>query len=215
MKKQITQILSWLTDQLLCCFAAFVTGVRSKNAAELDFPPGQYVYYANHSSHGDFLLVWIALPQYWRRNVRPVAAADYWLGSPIRRFIIKNVFNGILIDRKGGDNPLKPLQEALAQGDSLIIFPEGTRNTDENTPLLPFKSGVYWLAAENLGLRFVPIWIHNIQNVLPKGKYLPVPMICDVLIGSPTVLQEAENKTVFIARLRSGLLALKPQHGGE
>ena len=61
--------------------------------------PQQKVYYANHGSHGDFLLVWISLPRRWRIHTRPVAGSDYWLTGRIRRFIIQNVFNALLIPR--------------------------------------------------------------------------------------------------------------------
>ena len=212
MKARIKKHLAWLIDQLLCLFVSFITGVRPKRAAALPFGTQHKVYYANHGSHGDFVLVWISLPRRWRIHTRPVAGADYWLTGRFKSFIIQNVFNALLIARNS-DNPreiTEQMRAALEAGDSLIIFPEGTRNTDDNTVLLPFKTGIYHLAASRPDTEFVPIWIHNINRVLPKGKVLPVPLLCDVRIGEALRLQEGESKEAFLERSRNALLALAP-----
>ncbi|WP_369814079.1 lysophospholipid acyltransferase family protein [Neisseria sp. 83E34] len=213
----ITRQLAWITDQALCLFVSFLTGVRPKSSRELNFSQQQKVYYANHGSHGDFVLVWISLPRRWRMNTRPVAGEDYWLGSRFKRFMIQNVFNALLIPRNS-DNPqavTEQMSRALHSGDSLIIFPEGTRNTDDNTVLLPFKTGIYHLAKAKPDTEFVPLWINNISRVLPKGKILPVPLLCDVNIGSPLRLENGEDKQAFLDRTRNALLALAPKNVQE
>lgn len=212
MKTRLTRLAALFTDQLLCLLVSFMTGIRPARAQALPWGESPTVYYANHSSHGDFMLVWVSLPSEQRMMTRPVAGADYWLKTRLRRFIGEQVFSAVMIARQGGqaESVVAQLSQVLRGGQSLIVFPEGTRNTTDDTPLLPFKSGIYHLAAENPGLRFVPVWIHNINRVLPKGKWLPVPLLCSVHIGAPLALQESESKEDFLARSRHALLALAP-----
>lgn len=212
MPKFISKIIAWIIDRSLSAFVSFITGVRPKFEGDLNFTPDNKVYFANHASHGDFVMVWISLPHKWRKVVRPVAGADYWLQGKIRQFIIQNVFNALLIMRNGNDPKAITAQmtEAIGNGSSLIIFPEGTRNTDENTLLQPFKSGIYHLAMSYPQANFVPMWIDNINHVLPKGKFLPVPLLCQVQMGSALQIAADESKETFIERCHSALLALAP-----
>jgi 1-acyl-sn-glycerol-3-phosphate acyltransferase len=171
------------------------------------------IYFANHASHGDFVLVWTVLPEEVRRRVRPVAGADYWLKDPVRRFIGQRVFNAVLVERNVEQRTRDPIQQmaaALDQGSALILFPEGTRNLTE-LPLLPFKSGLYRLALARPAIEMVPVWIANLNRVLPKGELVPVPIVCTVSFGTPLRLREGEEKTAFLERARAALLALQPR----
>ena len=213
MPRFLSRLLAWLIDQVLYFFVSFITGVRPKFEGDISFSPEKKVYFANHASHGDFVMVWISLPKKWRKLARPVAGADYWLKGKFRRFIINNVFNGLLIMRNGNDPKAitQQMSAALQEGLSLIIFPEGTRNMDDDVTLLPFKSGIYHLARENPDVQFVPIWIDNINRVLPKGKLIPVPIICEVNIGQEIQLFPGESKDDFLQRARDAMLALAPE----
>lgn len=202
-----TLIAKWL-DSLICFFTAFITGVRPQKLAENSTPT---VYYANHHSHGDFILVWISLPQNLRLKTRPVAGADYWQKGAVRRFIANSVFNVLLVERNS-DNPqiaIENMASRLATGENLILFPEGTRNLTEQK-LQPFKSGIYHLAKQQPNTKFVPVWIDNMKQVLPKGAILPIPLMCQVRFGEPISLQETEEKADFIERASQALLALSP-----
>ena len=167
------------------------------------------VYYGNHASHGDFVMIWSALPPRLRRRVRPVAGADYWNRDAVRRYIIHRVFNGVLIEREAAkrtEDPISTLCEAVDGNASLILFPEGTRNTGEG--LLPFKSGIYHLACQRPDLEFVPVWLDNLKRVMPKGRPLPLPLLCTARFGAPLMLCEGEDKRAFLRRTREALLAL-------
>jgi len=200
------------TGLAISTFARFMTAPRAIWQG-IEPVPHQRVYFANHSSNGDFVLLWTALPAPLRRQTRPVAALDYWLTSPLRAFIGREVFNAVLIDRRPEartEDPVAQMVSALDQGSSLIIFPEGQRNSTEAT-LLPFKSGLYHLAKARPGVDLVPVWIANLNRVMPKGEIIPVPLICTLTFGAPLHLAEDETKDVFLARATQALLALKPQ----
>lgn len=196
---------------LITAGARTVTGARSLWLGCTP-EPVQRIYFANHSSHGDFVLLWASLPPALRKRTRPVAGSDYWQKSPMRRYIINRVFNGVLIDRERKDpasNPLQPMLDALTQGDSLILFPEGTRNLEEG--LLPFKSGLYHLAKSYPHAELVPVWIANLNRVMPKGRVLPLPLLCTTSFGAPLRLDSEESKEQFLLRSRDALLAMAPE----
>ena len=212
MKTELSSPLARVLDTFLCLITSFITGVTSKQASDLAFTPTNKVYYANHASHGDFVLVWISLPKTWRMLTQPVAGADYWLGSKLKAFIAEQVFRVLLIDRQSDPKQaIAAMDGALKEGKSLILFPEGTRNTTDDQVLLPFKSGLYHLARENENVEFVPVWINNINRVLPKGKILPIPLLCVVRIGEVIKKLPDEDKTAFLTRIRQALLDLAPQ----
>jgi 1-acyl-sn-glycerol-3-phosphate acyltransferase len=193
-------------------FARLVTGVRG-NWRDCAPDPRPRVYFANHNSHGDFVLIWTVLPPALRRRTRPVAGADYWTVTAPRRFFGGRVFRAVLIDRSRAfrqDDPIALMAEALDGGSSLILFPEGTRNTTE-ARLLPFKTGLYHLAVARPQIELVPVWIENLNRVMPKGELVPIPLLCTVTFGAPLNLRDDEDKAQFLDRARSALLALAPE----
>jgi len=205
-------MLARLVAMLVAGLARVLTGVLPIWRGCLP-EPRQRVYIANHTSHGDFVLIWTVLPHALRLQTRPVAALDYWGGDGIRGFIGREVFNAVLVDRKAaatGQDALAGVLVAVNSGASLIYFPEGTRNTTNNV-LLPFKSGLFRLALARPDIEIVPVWIDNMARVMPKGEFLPVPLLCSVTFGVPLLLQAGEDKAAFIDRARSALLALRPE----
>lgn len=217
----IGAMLAKLMAGLLLMLVRLLTGAQARWHG---CPPKaeQRIYFANHQSHADLVMIWAALPADLRSITRPIAAKDYWTKSRFRRWLTTEVFNAVYVERErkpdemgAMSDPLAPLVQALEKGDSIILFPEGTRGSGE----LParFKSGLY-----NLALRFphvvlVPAWIHNIQRLLPKGEVVPVPVLCSVTFGAPMQIarsghgadgQVLEDHAAFAARARDAVIAL-------
>ena len=209
--------LARICGRIITFFARAVTAVQPVWQGIDPDQTRQRVYFANHASHGDFILVWAVLSPRAQRATRPVAGADYWQAGRLRRFIGSEVFDALLIARKG-DGPrgdaIGQMVSALDAGASLILFPEGTRNQSD-AALLPFRSGLYHLARARPQVDLVPVWIENLNRVLPKGAVIPVPLMCKTIFGEVLRLAPEEDKDAFLARSRAALLALRPRRDAE
>jgi 1-acyl-sn-glycerol-3-phosphate acyltransferase len=193
---------------LLAFVARLITGAQGH---WYGCPPKaeQRIYFANHQSHFDWVLLWAALPRDLRAATRPIAARDYWTASPLKHWITREIFNAVYVSRQRSDDedPLEPLMEALRHGDSLVIFPEGTRGHAAEPA--PFKSGLYALAQAFPEVQLIPAWIDNVQRVMPKGEVVPVPILCTVTFGAPIALQPDEARRTFLDRARHAVVALR------
>jgi len=168
----------------------------------------QRIYVVNHSSHLDTVLLLSTLPQALRRRTRPVAAADYWTCGAVRRYMIHSIFRGVLVERdRTASNPLDPLIRALREGDSLILFPEGTRGAGGE--LQPLKPGLFHLARAFPNVDIIPVWIDNSHRVLPKGFAIPVPLLCSIAFGASLRWKEGQQQEEFMAEVRQALEALQ------
>lgn len=227
-------MLAKLTAWALLALIRLLTGAQAR---WWGCPPKaeQRIYFANHQSHIDLVMIWAALPEELRSITRPIAARDYWANTPFKRWITTEVFHAIYVERGGSAAapmpaaaaagaqlemplsadpgtaealaPLQPLIEALRSGDSIIIFPEGTRgHTGEPQK---FKSGLYTLARMFPEAVLVPAWIDNVQRVMPKGEVVPVPILCSVTFGAPIAVGPEEERRPFLDRARAAVVALR------
>lgn len=195
--------------------AGFARLVSGASARWLEPPSGkQRVYFANHGSHLDFVVIWAALPPHLRRRTRPVAGVDYWGKGAVRRYLAGKVFNAILIERPSAGSSASTATRSIEQiaagmGDShsIIVFPEGTRSLSGE--LQPFKSGIYHLCRIKPDLELVPVYLANMNRILPKGEFLPVPLLGRVIFGTPLRMEPGEEKAAFLTRARAALLALQ------
>lgn len=208
--------LRYLLVMALAGLVRLVTGTSIRWMVPLS-EEGQRIYFANHTSNLDAVVLWSNLPSVIRMRTRPVAARDYWEKNRIRRFLATKVFNAILIERAGHSGEVGSAREVLAAFNnmvaaigtesSLIIFPEGTRGDGEN--VVPFKAGIYHIAKRRPDVEFLPVYIDNLNRVLPKGEVFPVPLLSYVTFGAPIKLEEGEAKQQFLDRAREALLALR------
>jgi 1-acyl-sn-glycerol-3-phosphate acyltransferase len=179
----------------------------------------QRIFFANHSSHLDFILIWSSLPRHVRERTRPVAGRDYWERSRFRRYYVQKVFNAVLIDRvlldgdavggkfdRRGREAVEQMVQGLGAEYSLILFPEGTRGTGES--IGQFRSGLYYLSRERPDVELVPVRIHGANKVLPKGRKVPRPQESDLTFGESMRFEEGETRTAFIGRARAALSRL-------
>ncbi len=171
----------------------------------------QRVYFANHTSHLDAIVLWSALPQAVRLLTRPVAARDYWTAGPIRRYMATQLFNAILIDRKEKikvhQSPVNMMIREIGQRYSLIVFPEGGRR--DGREIGEFKSGLYYLCKRRPDLELIPVHIDNMNRILPRGQVLPVPLLSCITFGPPLWLEANEPKIEFLSRARDAVRRLK------
>ena len=179
------------------------------------YSDAQRIYFANHSSHLDFVVIWSTLPPTCRRRTRPVAGRDYWGRSAIRRYLAGRVFRAVLIDRReaGAEHDVGAARAAvermaseMGRSDSLIVFPEGTRSVDGE--IGAFRSGLYHLSRARPDAELVPVHLENLNRILPKGETLPVPMLSRVIFGPAVSTTVDEAKEVFLARARDALVQL-------
>jgi 1-acyl-sn-glycerol-3-phosphate acyltransferase len=197
-----------LTASALAAVAKLLSGATVR---WIDCTPEtcQRVYFANHTSHLDALVIWASLPRYLREITRPVAAKDYWAKDPVRRYM-SSVFNALLIDRdeiKVHQSPIDLMIREMGDRYSLIVFPEGGRNVDEE--MGEFKSGIFYLSKKRPDLELVPVYIDNLNRVLPRGEFLPVPLLSCITFGPPIWLEPKEQKMDFLRRARDSVRRLK------
>ncbi|MCA9402502.1 MAG: 1-acyl-sn-glycerol-3-phosphate acyltransferase [Candidatus Omnitrophica bacterium] len=205
-----------MTADILCFVMKIISGlqVRWRGCTP---EAKQRVYFANHTSHLDFMALWAALPRDIRRTVRPVAAKDYWDRGKIKSYLAHKVIRAVLIERQkkvyhhGENHPLDQMLAALREGASLIIFPEGTRRDGGEKGPGPFKSGLYHLSREYPQAEYVPVFLNNLSRILPKGEFLPVPIIGSAVFGAPLALPADESKEDFLARARQAVAELNDE----
>ena len=198
-----------LTIRFLALIARLLSGASVR---WVDSQPDtcQRVYFANHTSHLDALVIWSSLPSEVRAHTRPVAAKDYWAAGPIRKYFSTKVFNALLIDRteiKVHQSPVDLMIREIGNRDSLIVFPEGGRSSGEG--IGEFKSGLYYLCKKRPDLEAIPVHIENMNRILPRGQVLPVPLLTCITFGAPIWLEKGEPKTEFLTRARQAVLKLK------
>jgi 1-acyl-sn-glycerol-3-phosphate acyltransferase len=192
-----------------------VTGAHARWAGIAPAPQSgaatKRIYFANHTSNLDAPVIWASLPSELRRKTRPVAARDYWDRGGIRRWLATKIFRVVLIERKNPtarSNPLAAMEEALDSGESLIIFPEGGRGTDDDAEMMEFKPGLWHLARKHPDAELIPVYLENLNRILPKGDFLLIPLQAAVTFGAPIKPEDGEDKPAFLARAREAVAAL-------
>jgi 1-acyl-sn-glycerol-3-phosphate acyltransferase len=167
-----------------------LTGLRAEGRAHLPYR-GPAVVAANHNSHLDVVALMNLFPLARLHEVRPVAAADHFLKPGLIGWLARNLLGIIPIERsgKGAMTALEPVRAALRRGETVIIFPEGTRGAPE--VMQAFRRGVTVLAEEFPRVPFVPVHLAGLGKTLPRGAWWPVPFSAEARIGPPRLGEDA------------------------
>ncbi|WP_422022412.1 lysophospholipid acyltransferase family protein [Roseibium sp.] len=162
---------------------------------------GPAIIVANHNSHLDTMVLMALMPLSKLKNIKPVAAADYFFSSPWKAWVSEHVLGIIPVERKGADRTFDPLEgcyQALDKGQVLILFPEGSRGEPEE--MTGLKKGISYLAEHAASAPVVPVFTHGLGKALPKGSFLLVPFFCDIFVGKP--ITWAGDRTQFMNSLQ-------------
>ena len=198
-----------LMRHVLASAAQFLSGASSR---WIDSQPDtcQRVYFANHTSHLDAIVLWSALPAEHPRRDAAGGGQGLLDQGRIRHYLATEVFNAMLIDRteiKVHQSPVDLMIREIGQRYSLIVFPEGGRG--DGLEIGEFKSGLYYLSKKRPDLELIPVYIDNMNRILPRGKVLPVPLLSCVTFGPPMWLESGESKNLFLHRARDAVRRLK------
>jgi 1-acyl-sn-glycerol-3-phosphate acyltransferase len=216
--------MNWLPIKMLDILvglAKILTGAQGVWSGTLP-DKRQRIYFANHTSNMDTIVIWSALPSHLRKITRPVAAKDYWDNPGIRRHIATKELNVVFVERNKEtrtEDPLNPLRRALDEGYSLIIFPEGKRNPEA----VPgeFKAGIYKLHQEYPDVEMIPVYLENVTKSFPRGAPFPLPVICKAYFGSALkdednpyleYADEPEQISQFLNKARRAVIELIPDY---
>ncbi|MBG6157118.1 1-acyl-sn-glycerol-3-phosphate acyltransferase [Labrenzia sp. EL_159] len=162
---------------------------------------GPAIIVANHNSHLDTMVLMALMPLSRLKDIKPVAAADYFFSSPRKAWLSEHVLGIIPVERTSADKSVDPLEgcyEALAQDRVLILFPEGSRGEPEQ--MTDLKKGVSYLAERFPDAPVVPVFTHGLGKALPKGSFMLVPFFCDIFVGEP--ITWPGNRTQFMDSLK-------------
>jgi 1-acyl-sn-glycerol-3-phosphate acyltransferase len=202
----VTVVLRHLFFMLLVRpLVLLVLGINVRHRERLP-RSGPAVIVANHNSHLDTLVLMTLFPQRHLERVRPVAAADYFLRNRYVSWFAQELIGIIPLPRKPqpGQDPLAPLDAALARGDILIFFPEGSRGAPEQ--LDRFKTGIAHLMKRHPAVPVVPVFLHGLGKALPRGEFVLVPFFVDLFVGE--VFAWTGERTSFMDELDRRVRAL-------
>ena len=202
-------ILRWLFFAVIVrALVLVVLGLNVRHRERLP-ESGPAIVVANHNSHLDTLVLMSLFPLRLLPRLRPVAAMDYFLRNRWLAWFAREIIGILPIARgrpKKGEDPLRPLEEAVKRGDILILYPEGTRGAPER--MTTFRKGVARLAQRCPRVPVVPVYLHGLGKALPKGDFVLVPFFCDVFIGEPLFYEGFEHRGAWMKALVARMNAL-------
>ncbi len=187
-------ILRFTYSFLLRWILKLFVGVKSDKASFLS-EEKQFIIVANHNSHLDTMALMSVMPSKILPKVKPVAAIDHFGKTKFQQKLSNYFINTLLISRTGG-SAIKQMKQALDEGYSLIIFPEGSRGEPDEEQAM--KPGVALLLALCPQTKYVPVYMTGMGKAMPKGDNLIVPYESFLYFGRPTTIQSTDKKEILL-----------------
>jgi 1-acyl-sn-glycerol-3-phosphate acyltransferase len=164
------------------------------------------VYAVNHSSNVEPPILFAALSRLFPRMRILYKAELRKLPILVRAFDLAGF---VPLERGNRDQSLPAIEraaEALREGNSFLIFPEGTRS--RTGELLPFKKGGFIMALKGRA-PVVPVAIKGTRDAMKKGSLIIRPVRVTVSFGAPieTADLALEDRDALIARVRSAVVS--------
>lgn len=152
------------------------------------------------------------IPMKGHLEAHPIAANDYFGRSPFARKFFEFVFNTIIINRKGKqeiDKTIEPINLALSQKKSILIFPEGSRGEPEI--MGQFKNGIAYILKTHPTIPFVPIYMQGLGKAMPKGDSVIIPHDSKIIVGRPVLIPDVTTLPIpeITAIVRQKILELE------
>ncbi|MFK8025168.1 MAG: lysophospholipid acyltransferase family protein [Ilumatobacter sp.] len=168
--------------------------------------PTPVIFAPNHHSHIDTGVMIRAIPMAWRRNLVVGAAADYFFDATWKAALSALALNAIPIDRDATSRAtFDRMRDAIADGNSLIIYPEGGRSPDGWGQ--DFKGGAAYLSART-GAPIIPVHIDGTGEIFGKGADKLSPGRTTVVFGTPMTVRDGENTRRFNERIEAAVTRL-------
>ncbi len=172
---------------------------RADDTAPVIFAP-------NHHSHIDTALMIRSIPRCWRRDLVVAAAADYFFDAQWKAVLSALSLNAIPIDREvTGRRASDQIRDLIADGHSLIIYPEGGRSPDGWGQ--EFHGGAAYLSSRT-GAPVVPVFLDGTGAIYGKGMKRPKPGRTRVLFGAPLRQRDGETTRSFNRRIEAAVTRL-------
>ena len=192
-------VLNIIYSFLLRGFLKIFVGVKFSKADFL-LEEEQFIIVANHNSHLDTMTILASLPSKIIHKVKPVAAADHFGRTKLKEKLTNFFVNTLLIQRKrdkeNPDNdPINKMIDALDNGYSLLIFPEGTRGEPEISQ--PLKPGIAIVLANRPKVKYVPAYMKGMGKAMPKNDNLILPYNSVLIYGKPSNIDNIETEQIL------------------
>lgn len=205
-------ILIFIYSYLIRYFLKWIIGVRFSKSKFLSSEE-QFIIVANHNSHLDTMTILASLPSGILHKVKPVAAADHFGKTKIKEWLTNFFVNTLLIRRKRDkenpeNDPINKMVQAIDDGYSLIIFPEGTRGEPEVQQ--PLKPGVAYVLKERPQVKYVPAYMVGMGKALPKNDHLILPYNSCLIYGTPTFVK-SDDVSLILKQIEEDLTSLREQ----